>query len=259
MLKGRYDITTRLCRRLDHIFPFLIKIMLNIKLFIMKLIKPSFQILNPLTTLEGLKILKNIEAAGRTCYKSENKITNTSSKEFIQKLLNHNPPHESVIEHEKISVRIICDRGISHELVRHRIASFSQESTRYCNYSTNKHNNQLTFIIPEWLNLEEREYHNSDIAVNIFNNIETWRWVVGMHQAESNYLSLIKSSWSPQQARSVLPNSLKTEIVITANLREWRLIFKQRTAKAAHPQMREIMIPLYKELNNKIPIIFETL
>ena len=170
-----------------------------------------------------------------------------------------NRGHESVLEHEKISVLFVCDRGVSHELVRHRIASFSQESTRYCNYSTSKFDKNITFILPEWcITLEEGEYS----TLQPFSPVPDGRksedhiWLHHCSLSEVNYNSLIKMGWQPQQSRSVLPNSLKTEIVVTANMREWRTIFKQRTSKAAHPQMRELMCPLLDELKNLIPVIF---
>jgi thymidylate synthase (FAD) len=222
----------------------------------MRLIKPTFEILSPSKVTDGIRMLRVIERAGRTCYKSEDKITNQSSGKFVEMLLSRG--HESVLEHTHASVRIVCDRGVSHELVRHRLASFSQESTRYCNYSKDKHNNQLTFILPPWVNIEEGEYSNMDLKEihTIGSNGDT-SWFMSMLNAESTYLGEINAKWQPQQARSVLPNSLKTEIVVTSNLRHWREIFKQRTAKAAHPQMREIMIPLLKEMKNRIPIIFD--
>ena len=161
--------------------------------------------------------------------------------------------HESVLEHEKITIKFICDRGVSHEIVRHRIASFSQESTRYCNYSRDKFDNQLTFIIPNWLNIDECEIINTP-SLNLS---DSDLWLNSMQYAESNYNGLIVLGWKPEQARSILPNSLKTEIVVTANLREWRTIFKQRTAKTAHPQMRELMRPLLDELKIKLQPIFD--
>jgi len=225
----------------------------------MKLIKPGYVI----EEIDGIKIIEAIEAAGRTCYKSEAKIIIYSAEEFIKMIIKRG--HESVLEHEKVTVRIICDRGVSHELVRHRIASFSQESTRYCNYSKDKFDNQLTFIIPPFVNVKEDIYHIEwkhflGCCQNEPNlsekGCESW-WFWHCAICERDYKKLIELGWSPQQARSVLPNSLKTEIVITANLREWRLIFKQRTAKVAHPQMREIMCPLLNELKTKLPIIFD--
>ena len=230
----------------------------------MKLIKPSFRIISE---IDGRDILRRIENAGRTCYKSENRITETSSVEFVKMIIKNG--HESVLEHQSISVKIICDRGVSHELVRHRIASFSQESTRYCNYSKDKFSNQITFIIPCWfdkeiiykvLNDPIAKGDGKSVSINVDLKLKDFaetRWVNHMLDCEKTYKALIISKWSPQQARSVLPNSLKTEIVITANLREWRLIFKQRTAQAAHPQMREIMQPMLDEFKIKIPVIFD--
>ena len=206
----------------------------------MKLIRPSFEIL---TSIEPDLVLKRIEVAGRTCYKSEDAISTTSATSFVEMIIKRG--HESVLEHQSLSVRFICDRGVSHELVRHRLASFSQESTRYCNYSKGKFNNELTFIIPNWLDSETK------------GDIEFEAWRARMSYAENSYMSLIeKFNWQPQQARCILPNSLKTEIVVTANFREWRTIFKQRTSVAAHPQMRELMCPLLDELKSELPVVF---
>jgi thymidylate synthase, flavin-dependent len=205
----------------------------------MKLINPYFEILS---IVDGISMLKSIERAGRTCYKSEDKITDDSAEKFVQMLIDKG--HESVLEHEKISILFVCDRGVSHEIVRHRIASFSQESTRYCNYG--KKEDGITFIIPSLLTENGDDCPSDDEIV----------WKRAMSVCEKSYLELLQLGWTPQQARSVLPNSLKTEIVVTANLREWRLIFKQRTSKAAHPQMRELMCPLLDELKKTIPVIF---
>jgi len=208
-----------------------------------------------LTEIQPEKILTNIEKAGRTCYKSENRITAESAEKFVANLIKSG--HESVIEHESISVKFICDRGVSHELVRHRLASFSQESTRYCNYSKDKFDNQLTFIIPCWLDIQNGfETTIKDIIQMRGLNPLYWQFYWSLAIAETSYIELLKGEWTPQQARSVLPNSLKTEIVVTANLREWRTIFKQRTSNAAHPQMRELMCPLLEELKQKLPVIF---
>jgi thymidylate synthase (FAD) len=202
----------------------------------MRIINPSYTIED---TIDGLKILERIERAGRTCYKSEDRITPGSSIKFVRKLLESE--HESVIEHEKVTVRIICDRGISHELVRHRIGSYSQESTRYCNYTKDKFSNEITVIKPYFFDEGSAEF-----------NI----WKLAMEEAEKNYFLLLDAGATAQEARSVLPNSLKTEIIITYNLRQWRHFFKLRTSKAAHPQMRELAIPLLNEFKEKIPIIF---
>lgn len=203
----------------------------------MKIIKPYFEFLDE---IDGRKMIKNIEKCGRTCYKSENLITDDSAVLFVSNILKRG--HESVIEHEKISVRIICDRGVSHEIVRHRIASYSQESTRYCNYQKDKFGNELTFIKPIFWNEDSENY----IV-----------WCTMMQTIEEKYMQLIDIGASPQEARSILPNSLKTEIVVTMNLREWRHFFRLRTAEAAHPQMQEIARMMLKEFRNKVPVIFD--
>lgn len=200
-----------------------------------KIVGPSFEI----EPINGIAMLKKIEAAGRTCYKSEGKMTEDSYLAFIQKLLKSG--HESVLEHEKVTIRLICDRGVTHEIVRHRIASYSQESTRYCNYIKDQFGGEITVIDPS-------PFMTGDQLV-------LWRRAVEV--AEAMYEKLIKSGCSPQIARSVLPNSLKTEIVITYNLREWRHFFRLRTSERAHPQMREITIPLLAQFKKLIPIIFD--
>lgn len=216
----------------------------------MRLVKPSFEILTP---LDRESVLKAIEMAGRTCYKSEDKITEDSASKFVSMIVNSG--HLSVIEHQSMSVRFICDRGVSHELVRHRIASFSQESTRYCDYSRDKFGKHLTFIIPCWYeNMKEGEGFSDTLS----SGPESVAWVKAMQYAEGTYKSMIQHGCTAQQARSVLPNSLKTEIVVTANLREWKEIFHQRCSKAAHPQMRELMIPLRDRMAQLLPEIFTT-
>jgi len=220
----------------------------------MRLISPTTDINEADWKTSRLK-LKAIELAGRTCYKSEGKITETSYKGFIKKLISMG--HESVLEHEKVTIRFVIDRGVSHELVRHRICSFSQESTRYCDYGETG----VKFIIPPWVDLEEGTYDVNDLGAGTVKgaliNEATLVWVHAMLNAEFAYNSLRLKGWSPQQARAVLPNSLKTEIVVTANFREWRTIFKQRTANAAHPQMREVMVPLLEEMRNLFEPIFD--
>lgn len=211
----------------------------------MKLVKPSFEIL---TRLDGNSIIKLIEQVGRTCYKSESKITPSSAARFVEGIVKSG--HQSVIEHFNVSVKIICDRGVTHELVRHRLCSFSQESTRY------RVQGVVTFVVPPWLHFQEGEYDRAMVDCYTMDN---FIWLDAMIKAEQEYLDLLTLEWTPQQARSVLPNSLKTEIVVTANLREWRHIFNLRTSSAAHPQMREIMVPLYEKFKEAIPEIYETL
>lgn len=203
----------------------------------MKVVNASFEIID---TIRPKEILKNIERFGRVCYKSESNITEDSASPFISRIIKSG--HESVIEHEKVSVKIICDRGVSHEIVRHRIASYSQESTRYCNYIKDKFGNELTFIKPIFWTEESPEYQI---------------WFSSMENIEKTYMQLINLGARPEQARTVLPNSLKTEIIVTMNLREWRHFFKLRTSNRAHPQMREISIPLLQEFKVLLPCIFD--
>jgi len=198
-------------------------------------------------------MLRRIEEAGRTCYKSEDKITEASAVPFVRRILKSG--HESVIEHESLSVRFICDRGVTHEIVRHRLAAFSQESTRYCDYGGKYIHPQVTFIIPPWIKIIPGEYYTEqDVPIDGHSG---YYWAWAMLNAERMYATLRQHEWSPQQARSVLPNALKTEIVMTANIREWRHVLKLRTSKAAHPQMQELMQPLLTELKSALPVFFE--
>ena len=205
----------------------------------MRVIRPGFEFLDE---VNGENILKRIERIGRVCYKSEGKITDDSAGKFVGNILKRG--HESVIEHEKVSVRIICDRGVSHEIVRHRIASYSQESTRYCNYNNEKFGKELTLIKPLFWTEDSKEYRI---------------WLETMQNIEDSYNQLIEAGAEPQQARSILPNSLKTEIVVTMNLREWRHFFKLRASSAAHPQMREIAVEMLQEFQRRIPILFDNI
>lgn len=203
----------------------------------MRIIEPSFDILDE---VNGDELLKKLEKIGRVCYKSESRITDDSAKKFIANIIQSG--HESVIEHEKISVRIICDRGVTHEIVRHRIASYSQESTRYCNYANDKFGKELTLIKPIFWAEDSVEYNC---------------WYETMQKIEDAYNILIEKGVKPQEARSLLPNSLKTEIIVTMNLREWRHFLKLRTSLRAHPQMREIACAILGEFKKRIPIIFD--
>lgn len=206
----------------------------------MKVIKPAIFIEQE---LDEDKILKTIERAGRTCYKSEHLVSEESAKRFVANIIKLG--HESVIEHEKITVRIICDRGVTHEIVRHRIASYSQESTRYCNYCNDKFGSELTFIEPCFFSTDsEQDAENKKI------------WLETMDTIEKSYNLLIKNGAKPEEARSILPNSLKTEIVVTMNLRAWRHFLKLRTDKSAHPQIREVSNMILNEFKEKLPTIF---
>jgi thymidylate synthase (FAD) len=187
-------------------------------------------------------MLRLLEAAGRTCYKSEDKITDDSAAGFVGRIVRSG--HESVIEHANVTVRLIIDRGVSHELVRHRLAAYSQESTRYANYSQERFGREITVIKPCFWEEGSPEY-----AI----------WEQAMRRAEEAYMQLLDQGASPQQARAVLPNSLKTEVVMTANLREWRHVFRLRCQKAAHPQIREVMLGLLDDMHSRIPVLFDDL
>lgn len=262
----------------------------------MKLIKPSFEVWEQSSGLEG--IYNQIERAGRVCYKSEDKITEDSAKSFVDRMVKSG--HGAMLEHgtvylaipwadnwekykynlysrynnlptdndfsviaittnfrvlvennwlddlkylcepteyhaKRITVRFVCDRGISHEFVRHRVFSFAQESTRYCNYSKDKFGNEITFIEPCW------SYYNP-----IRDGFSEFR--TALLEAENHYLFLLENGWKPQEARAVLPNALKTELVMTGFVEDWINFFKLRTASNAHPQARELAIPLLEEL-----------
>lgn len=184
-------------------------------------------------------LMGSIEEAGRTCYKSEGAITPLSYRGFIEKIIKSG--HESVLEHEKLTVRFIIDRGVSHEIVRHRIAAYSQESTRYCNYAGDKFGNEITVIKP-WF------FEGKPLAMD--------HWKTACKMAEEYYFALLNAGCLAQEARSVLPNSLKTEIVVTYNLREWRHFFRLRAAKAAHPQMQQVAIPLLLFMQRNLAPVF---
>lgn len=185
-------------------------------------------------------VLTRIERYARVCYKSEGRMGETFNADFLRSIIERG--HESVIEHEKLTVLLVIDRGVSHELVRHRIASYSQESTRYCNYAQDRFGSEITVIEPFFFLGREEAYRC---------------WQEACRAAERSYMELLQKGCSPQEARSVLPNSLKTEIVVTFNLREWRHFFRLRCAASAHPQMRQVAIPLLLFFKEKLPVIFE--
>lgn len=243
----------------------------------MQIINPSYEILTP---INGVEILKFLEKIGRVCYKSEEKITDNSYIPFITNIVNRG--HHAMLEHFSISVKFICDRGVSHELVRHRLASFAQESTRYCNYGSDKKG--ITFIQPCWFKESILGVYDSEMTITKYG--DEYGGVAEMPASSEDFIPAIKDSkiklwfdqmlnisrqydelschdyftnsesWNPQESRSILPNSLKTEIVITANLREWMHILDLRAAPTAHPQMRELMVPLLIDFYTNIPILF---
>lgn len=187
--------------------------------------------------MDGNSILKLIEQCGRTAYKSEQNIQDGSEKKFVAGLIKRG--HESVLEHFNITVKFVTDRGISHEIVRHRLASYTQESTRYCNYGNDKFGNEISVICPSSLKTAQRVI-----------------WRKQMKDAEKAYFTLLNAGVKPQDARSVLPTCLKTEIVMTTNLREWRHVIKQRIAKDAHPDIRILFKDLLKQFKEAIPVVF---
>lgn len=292
----------------------------------MKLIKPSFEIWEQEPSLEG--VFKQIERAGRVCYKSEDKIAENSAKDFVERMIKSG--HGAMLEHgtvylkipfgkmldngefenedlacwfidnpyswvkiggvgtedcwyvtsnyrvlieknllytlqylceptefheKRITVKFVCDRGVSHEFVRHRVFSFAQESTRYCNYSKDKFGNELTCIIPNWLDLKDGSYSIKDVEepydrcliIDRCTNEEGAAFVRALCYAEKEYFHLIQLGWKPQQARAVLPNSLKTELVMTGTIEQWKGFFKLRDAGSAHPQAYELAHPLHEE------------
>ena len=206
----------------------------------MRVINAGYEIISE---LNGEEILKHIERCARVCYKSEDRITDGSAEKMVAALIRSG--HEAMLEHYSFTVKFICDRGVSHELVRHRIASFAQESSRYCCYAKDKFGKELTFINPCFWEPDSDNYA---------------RWFHEMDEAEKTYLAMIENGATPEQARDILPTSIKTEIVMTANLREWRHFFKLRAEGVTgkpHPQMLEITIPFLKELKQKIPVVFD--
>lgn len=203
----------------------------------MKIIEPSVEFLTP---IDGEAILKHLELCGRSCYRSADRITDESAKAFIASIIKSG--HEAVIEHFSFTVKFICDRAVANEITRHRIASYCQESTRYCDYGKDKFGKEITVIKPCFWDENSLQYIH---------------WKATCQQCEDAYFVLREAGASPQEARSVLPNSLKTELIMSANLREWRHFLTLRTSKAAHPQMREIACKLLEECKNRIPVIFD--
>ena len=210
----------------------------------MIIVNPTIEILTD-TSYETM--LRKIERIGRVCYKSEDKIAEDSAEKFIRGIIKRG--HESVIEHESISVRVVCDRGVTHEIVRHRIASYSQESTRYCNYTADKFSNQISCI-----DLATGFHYDMNDAADR----KKWEiWQSAMESAEKHYFALIEAGAKPEEARSVLPNSLKTEIVMTMDLREWRHFLRLRGGKAAHPQMQQVVAMIHAAFAKNYPVFFE--
>lgn len=203
----------------------------------MKVIKPSVEFITP---VDGSVILSRIEQCGRVCYKSEGKIMDGSAEAFCRGIIKRG--HEAVLEHCSFTVKFICDRGVSHEIVRHRLAAYCQESTRYCNYSKGQFGGEITVIEPCYLSKGTAAYNT---------------WYAACEAAEKAYFDLLNIGLTPQEARAVLPNSLKTEVCMTADIREWRHFFKLRCSPAAHPQMREVATQLLGAVREKVPVLFD--
>ena len=200
----------------------------------MKIINPKIEV----EKYDGVKIMKNIERACRTCYRSENLTTEDSYKRLLTNCLNRG--HESVLEHEKITVRMVCDIGVYKDLTRHRFGSFSIESTRYCNYGKDKFDNELKFIKP--CNIEPGQIYAF--------------WMNEMQNIEHTYQEMSRRGCTPDQMRLILPHSTAAEVTMTANIREWRHILDLRTKKMAHPSVRQILIPLLLKFKADMPELF---
>ena len=207
----------------------------------MRIIEPYAEILTPFKTIENKRQMALIELAARNCYKSEDRITLTSGQKLIENCLGRTPPHVSFTEHAKFTVRFVCDRGVSHELVRHRIASFSQESTRYVAYNKKKFGSEITVINPCFWD-KGQPLHN--------------RWIGAMQAAEEAYFDLMAGGAKAEEARSVLPQSTKTDVVMSADVVEWMHVFRLRCNNKAHPQMRQLMIPVYRKFREAMPTLF---
>lgn len=206
----------------------------------MKVVKAGYEFITP---IDGKTILERIEQIARVCYKSESKAKEGSAEKMVASLIKNG--HEAMLEHCSFTVKFIVDRGISHEIVRHRVASYAQESTRYCNYAKDDFNSEITVIEPLYLERGTTAYK---------------AWEKACKTAEKAYFDMLDFGCTPQEARAVLPHSLKTEICVTMNLREWRHFFKLRAANEtgkAHPQMLEVAVPLLEELKKKIPVVFD--
>ena len=198
----------------------------------------SFELIDDINAQE---ILQKLERCGRICYKSEDLMTKTSSEKFLRNIIRMG--HESVLEHQSITVKVVTSRGISHQIVRHRVGTaYSQESQRYVNYSKGKYGGDITFIKPSYL-----EYDSKEFKV----------WEMSCINAETDYFGLLNMGQTPEQAREVLPNCTKTGIIITMNIRAWRHFFKQRTPKTAHPEMRELAIPMLEYFKMRLPVLFD--
>ena len=202
----------------------------------MKIIEPKIWV----EEFDPIKIMRNLERACRTCYRSEGLITEDSYKKLLKNCINRG--HESILEHEKITVRMVCDIGVYKDLTRHRFGSFSIESTRYCNYGKDKFDNEIKFIKP--CNIEEGTDEYTE-----------WQWCLS--QIEESYMKMTELKCTPDQMRMILPHSTAAEVTMTANIREWRHILDLRTKKMTHPSIRQILIPLLLKFKYTMPELFD--
>lgn len=218
----------------------------------MKIIKPVIEV----EDYDGIKIMKNIERACRTCYRSEGLITEDSYKKLLNNCINRG--HESVLEHEKITIRMTCDIGVYKDLTRHRFGSFSIESTRYCNYGKDKFDNEIKFIEPVFYTPElEKDYTD---ATDRLNCLKTEYWIKCMSLIEKYYMTMQKdTNATPDELRMILPHSTAAQVTMTANIREWRHILDLRTKKMTHPSIRQILIPLLLKFKKDMPELFDSI
>lgn len=218
----------------------------------MRLIKPKVEILDK---IDCDQVIADIARVARTCYKSEDRINREADRKLIKRLIESK--HEAMLEFVDITIKFTTSIGITREIIRHRMASFANESTRYCNYSKDKFDNKLTFIIPSWTSIEEGEYSIDNL--DEINNKADFLWAKMMLDAELTYLDLTILGRKAEQAREVLPMSTKSELCMKANLREWRHFFKLRCHKTAHPDIRVLALDLLKQMHEQVPIIFDDL
>ena len=201
----------------------------------MKIVKPWVEI----QEIDGIKIMKNLERAAKQCYRTQANITDDSYDHFLRNCINRG--HESVLEHEKVTVRIYSDIGSYKDLTRHRHASFSVESTRYCNYSKDKFGNEISFVEP--CHIENEEIYDM--------------WKETMQNIEKTYNTMAEKGATPDQLRMILPHSTAAEYVMTANIREWRHILSLRADKHTHPTVQQTMIPLLLYFKEQMPALFD--
>ena len=218
----------------------------------MLLVKPEIQVEN----YDGIKIMKNIEKACRTCYRSEGLITEDSYKKLLKNCINRG--HESILEHEKITIRMVCDIGVYKDLTRHRFGSFSIESTRYCNYNKDKFGNEIKFIEPVFYT-DSWKLANYEGAAMTREELKSSTWYNCMEEIEDSYNYMGELGCPPDEMRMLLPHSTAAEVTMTANIREWRHILELRCSKAAHPAIRQLLIPLLLKFKEDMPELFDAI